>query len=156
VACRGQGARRRPRWRAPSSDARPLDDADGRRFAALLKALWETFDAAVAAARGKELRKGPRGGGREIDGIIRHVLGGDARYLARLARKVPKEEAVDLRQALDQTRQAILEAVAAAARGEISERGPRGGILWTPRYYVRRVAWHLLDHAWEIEDRIIP
>jgi hypothetical protein len=141
---------------APTRDSRPLDEADQRRFEALLTALWQAFDGAVAAATGKELRKGPRGGGRDVDGIIRHVLDGDAGYLARLARKVPKEAAPDPHQALDRTRQAILEALAAGARGEIPARGPRGGVLWTPRYFVRRVAWHLLDHAWEIEDRIIP
>jgi hypothetical protein len=39
-------------------------------------------------------------------------------------------------------------------RGELAERGPRGGIRWPARYYVRRAAWHVLDHAWEIEDRL--
>ena len=24
---------------------------------------------------------------------------------------------------------------------------------WPPRYAARRIAWHALDHAWEIEDR---
>jgi hypothetical protein len=24
---------------------------------------------------------------------------------------------------------------------------------WSPRFFVRRSAWHALDHAWEIEDR---
>ena len=33
--------------------------------------------------------------------------------------------------------------------------GPRGGSIWTPRYYVRRSTWHTLDHTWEIEDRIV-
>jgi hypothetical protein len=51
------------------------------------------------------------------------------------------------------TRQAIMDALAAAARGEIPERGPRGGVIWPARYFVRRVAWHALDHVWEIEDR---
>ena len=37
--------------------------------------------------------------------------------------------------------------------GELPSRGPRGGVIWPPRYFVRRVAWHLLDHLWEIEDR---
>jgi hypothetical protein len=36
------------------------------------------------------------------------------------------------------------------------ERVPRSGKLWTPRYFVRRTAWHALDHAWEIEDRLQP
>ena len=43
----------------------------------------------------------------------------------------------------------------AAERGAIPESGPRGGKMWTPRYYVRRSTWHTLDHAWEMEDRII-
>ena len=33
--------------------------------------------------------------------------------------------------------------------------GPRGGKIWSPRFFVRYVAWHTLDHAWEIEDRAI-
>ncbi|MDP9373029.1 MAG: hypothetical protein M3Q65_11395 [Chloroflexota bacterium] len=141
---------------APSSDARPLDAADLRRSQALLQAIWRAFDNAVEAATGKELRKGPRGGGRDLEGIIRHVRDGDGGYLSRLARKVPKDEAADLPEQLSRTRQAMLEALEAGLRGEIPERGPRGGTLWTPRYFVRRVAWHTLDHAWEIEDRIIP
>ncbi|MGB5058712.1 MAG: hypothetical protein WBO48_08460, partial [Candidatus Promineifilaceae bacterium] len=52
-----------------------------------------------------------------------------------------------------QQRQAILEALAAAAHGELPEQGPRDGKIWPARYYVRRAAWHVLDHAWEIEDR---
>jgi hypothetical protein len=56
-------------------------------------------------------------------------------------------------QELARTRQAILDALAASARGEMAPRGPRGGLRWTPRYFVRRVAWHVLDHAWEVEDR---
>jgi hypothetical protein len=50
-------------------------------------------------------------------------------------------------------RQAMLKALESAARGEIPERGPRGGVRWTPRYFVRRSAWHVVDHVWEIEDR---
>jgi hypothetical protein len=30
---------------------------------------------------------------------------------------------------------------------------PKG---WPPRYAARRIAWHALDHAWEIEDRSEP
>jgi hypothetical protein len=40
-------------------------------------------------------------------------------------------------------------------RGDIPLTGPRGGALWAPRYFVRRVAWHTVDHLWEIEDRIV-
>jgi hypothetical protein len=24
---------------------------------------------------------------------------------------------------------------------------------WTARYFLRRAAWHVLDHVWEIEDK---
>jgi hypothetical protein len=45
--------------------------------------------------------------------------------------------------------------VRASARGEIPAKGPRGGLRWTARYFVRRLSWHILDHAWEIEDRMV-
>jgi hypothetical protein len=139
---------------APSSDTRPIDDAELQRFQTLLQACWRAFDATVQAAQGKELRKGARGGGRDLEEIVRHVLGADVGYLARLAWKLEKSEEEDLSDELGRTRQAILNALAAATRGEVPERGPRGGVIWTPRYYVRRVAWHVLDHTWEIEDRV--
>jgi len=139
---------------APSSDQRPVDGPELKRFKVLLQACWLALDAAAKAALGKELRKGLRGGGRDLEGIIRHVLGADAAYLASFGWKVKIDEGEDLRKSLDQTRQAILVALDKAIQGELPARGPRGGIHWTPRYFVRRSAWHVLDHAWEIEDRI--
>ncbi len=138
---------------ALSSDARPVDESELRRFQALLKACWRAFDAAAQAASGKELRKGPRGGGRDLDAILQHVLGGDAAYLSRMAWKPGQSSAQNANDELTRTREAILDALAAGARGELPARGPRGGVIWTPRFFVRRVAWHTLDHAWEIEDR---
>ena len=140
---------------APSSDTLPVDDAELRRLQTLLRACWRAFDAAVQAATGKELTKGPRGGGRDLDGIVQHVLGAEQGYLGRLAWKREKRAAEDLPEELGRTRQDALNALAAAARGELPTRGPRGGVIWTPRYFVRRVAWHVLDHAWEIEDRCV-
>jgi hypothetical protein len=58
-------------------------------------------------------------------------------------------------QQLQQTRQETLNALDIAAKGALPERGPRGGVIWPLRYFVRRVAWHVLDHAWEIEDRVV-
>jgi hypothetical protein len=140
---------------APPQDAAPFGDDDLRRSQAILRAVWRAFDRAVEAAHGQELSKGPRGGGRERDGIVRHVLDADGGYLSRVAQKVPKDKGSVLQEALDLTRTIMLEALEAGARGEIPERGPRGGAMWTARYFVRRVAWHTLDHAWELEDRII-
>ena len=93
---------------------------------------------------------GPRGGGRKLDDIVQHVLDGEGGYLRRLEYKRDKQAETDAKL----SRQAMLEALAASARGEVPEEGPRGGKRWPGRYFVRREAWHVLDHAWEIEDRI--
>jgi hypothetical protein len=139
---------------APSSDTRPINDEELPRLQALLKACWRAFDAATNLAEGKELRKGPRGGGRDLDSIIKHVLGADTAYLGRVAWRIKVGDDNDARGQLPVIRQAILDALTQSAHGDLPPRGPRGGTLWTPRYFVRRVTWHVLDHAWEIEDRI--
>jgi hypothetical protein len=139
---------------ALSSDTRPVNEAELARFQAVLDACWQAFDQAVEAAIGRELRKGPRGGGRELDQIMRHVLQADVSYLARLAWRFKPNETAAWRDEISRCRQAAREALAAACRGDMPAQGPRGGKLWTPRFFVRRVAWHALDHAWEIEDRI--
>jgi hypothetical protein len=138
---------------ATSADLRPFDDAGMRRSRTILTSCWRSFDAAVEQASGRELRKGPRGGGRELGAILRHVMEADGAYLAKLARKRDAVDRGDHATELDVTREAIVGALEAAVRGEIPERGPRGGTIWPPRYFVRRVAWHVLDHTWEIEDR---
>jgi hypothetical protein len=86
-----------------------------------------------------------------LDKIVEHVLGAEAAYLGMLGWKLNPSDANDL----GLVRQAILSALAWAARGEAPAHGPRGGLRWGPRYYVRRAAWHVLDHAWEIEDRVL-
>ncbi len=139
---------------APKQDAEPFDKAECERSEAILAAVWRAFDRAIDAVEGRELRKGPRGGGRERDKIARHVLGADAGYLRALGQQFKQDDDAPLADELKRTRKAIRAALVAAARGEIPEHGPRGGTLWLPRYYVRRVAWHTIDHAWEIEDRI--
>ena len=135
----------------PAADAEPLDAADLPRLRAILDACWAKFEAVAKGAAGKELRKGPRGGGRDVDGIVAHVVGAERAYLSSLGWKIPKDEPG----ALGLVHQAALDALAQAAAGALPERGPRGGALWPARYYARRSAWHILDHAWEIEDKVI-
>jgi len=135
---------------APKYDTKPLDDQDHEWLVKILEACWQALDRAAIAAHGKELRMGPRGGGRKLDDIVQHVLDGEGGYLRRLEYKRDKQAETDAKL----SRQAMLEALAASARGEVPEEGPRGGKRWTGRYFVRREAWHVLDHAWEIEDRI--
>jgi len=140
---------------APSSDARLVNSVELQRLQKLLKSCWQTFDANVKRATGKKLRSGPRGGGRHLEGILQHMLGSDAGHLNQVGWKFKQGDADDLDKQLERTRQAVLEALALSAGGEIPAKGPRGGVRWHPRYFVRRVAWHVLDHAWEIEDRIL-
>lgn len=140
---------------APSADSQPVDEADLLRLQSFLNACWQAFDLAAQAAVGKELSRGPRGGGRNLDGIIDHVLGSAEGYLGRLAWKLPKSESADLQLRLQRTRAAVQDALNHSAHGGVEEQGPRGGKRWTARYFVRRTAWHILDHAWEIEDRIL-
>lgn len=138
---------------APASDALPLDEPELARLKGILQACWQAYDAAIALAEGKELRTGPRGGGRDLEHIIQHVLDADLAYLRRIAWTVSSVDA-DARRRLGPVRQDVLAALDRAAREGLPPAGPRGGALWTPRYFVRRSAWHVLDHTWEIEDRV--
>jgi hypothetical protein len=139
---------------APSRDADSVNSGELHDFEKLLKACWRTLDANAKTAGGKSLSTGPRGGGRQLEGMIEHLLGSDAGYLSAVGWKFRQENTVDPDRQLDQTRQAIINALRASVRGEIPAKGPRGGIRWKARYFVRRIAWHTLDHAWEIEDRL--
>lgn len=141
---------------APSVDAAPVDDSELQRLQALLKACWAALDKAAQAADGKELRKGPRGGGRDLSGVVGHVTRAETSYLRRLGgNPLGEKYEDDPAHVMEQQRQLILGTLGPAARGEVPLQGPRGGSRWTPRYFVRRAAWHILDHAWEIEDRVL-
>ena len=60
----------------------PMDDADLDRKIALLRACWGFFDG-VAARVSADLRKGPRGGGRDRDQIIGHTIRTESEDFAR-------------------------------------------------------------------------
>jgi len=117
-------------------DDRPLDVSARAELAAVLAAGWTALDAAVALAPA-ELRKGPRGGGRDRDAVAAHVAEAERAYARKLGASVPPRTSDTHR------RRAISEAVRSGV-------APTG---WPIRYGVRRLAWHVLDHVWEIEDR---
>ncbi len=135
----------------PACDFQEVDEAELRRLQALLTVSWDAFDDVYASAQGKQLRKGPRGGGREVDEIKRHVAEAQIAYLGRIGVKLSSAEGENA----DYLRQVVLDSLDAAVHHRLPERGPRGGALWKPRYFIRRVIWHIVDHAWEIEDRIL-
>jgi hypothetical protein len=123
-----------------------MTDADCERKLALLRASWRTFDD-FAARVSAELRKGPRGGGRERDEIIGHVNGAEIyEFAPKVGVKVPLETRADP-QALGAYRDALVDAIREHhARGESAR-------SWALQFLIRRCAWHMLDHAWELEDR---
>ncbi len=118
---------------------------EAARIAALVAASWSVLEQ-VAAGAPAELVKGPRGGGRDRDAIVQHVLGAEAMYARKLGIRLP-EPALEDGPAIEVLRASILEALRAAATAPAVEKG------WPVRYAARRIAWHALDHAWEIEDR---
>jgi hypothetical protein len=132
-----------------ADDAKRTTRAQAERLAALVAGAWAVFDR-VRAAAPAELRKGPRGGGRDRDKMVDHVLGAEAAYARQLAIKLP-QPAIDDRAAIAALREAILAVLREPSDG--SPPKPKG---WPPRYAARRIAWHVLDHAWEMQDRAEP
>jgi hypothetical protein len=102
------------------------------RMVALVEACWKYLDQ-VRARAPQELRKGPRGGGRDRDKMYDHVLGAELEYAKGIGLRLKAPD-----------RKALLESFGNPNREE----------KWPVRYAVRRTAWHALDHAWEMEDRI--
>jgi hypothetical protein len=138
----------------PTADRAPANEADIERLEKVLRAGWRALDGARTRAAGRQLRKGPRGGGRDLDAIVRHVVDADRAYLAAVGWTARSPG--NLNDPVDAARTAILDAIGPSSRGEIPARGPRGGTRWPVRYFVRRVAWHAIAHAWEIERRMMP
>ncbi len=137
-----------------AADREAVDRAEFERLRSILAACWWALDEAVKNAEGRELQKGPRGGGRDLPKVLDHVLGADQGYLSRIAWKHRAGEDGPALE-IGRVRESIQKALEAAVNQGLPEQGPRGGVIWPLRFYVRRAAWHTLDHAWEIEDRII-
>jgi len=127
-------------------DIRPLPKPEAERLAALVSAAWAVFDRVVAGAPAA-LRKGPRGGGRDRDKIVDHVLGAEAAYVRKLGLRLPQPDRND-RAAVATFRRSIIETLRKPSTG-----GALAEKVWPQRYAARRIAWHVLDHAWEVEDR---
>ncbi len=129
-----------------AADFAPLTKKQAGRSTALVRASWAYFDRVVAGAPA-ELRKGPRGGGRDRDKIAGHVLGAEAAYARKVGLKL-NEPAISDTAAITARRDAIAGLLETPSDGTLPV--PKG---WPVRFAIRRIAWHVLDHAWEIEDR---
>jgi hypothetical protein len=127
----------------PDLDQEPLPAEEAERGVALMKAAWELFDE-VAAASPEELRKGPRGGGRDRTKIVDHVVEAERGYARMIGvRHKPFTSIADR------------DAMRAELADVLSQPwAPPQTAKWPPRYALRRIAWHVIDHLWEIEDRV--
>jgi len=127
-------------------DTTPLAAAEAKRLASLVHAAWAVYDEILAGAPA-ELRKGPRGGGRDRDKMADHVREAEGAYVRKLGLRLDPPDRND-RGAVAQFRAAIIDAIQRPSKGAaFVEKG------WPPRYAARRIAWHALDHAWEMQDR---
>jgi hypothetical protein len=128
-----------------------MTEAECERKIALLRASWSIFDD-VAARVSLELRKSPRGGGRDRDQIIRHVNGAEIdEFAPKVGVTVPLQTRDDA-EALRAYRDAFVQAI--RKHNALDE--PAGS--WALQFLIRRCAWHMPDHAWddhawEMEDR---
>ena len=123
-----------------------LADADLERRLDLLRACWAFFDDTTEQVS-EELRPGSRGGGRSRDEIIRHVYLGEA---DQFSRKVEVRTPFDLVLTPDGRaahRRAYVEAIRAY---NVQRKAARS---WPIQFLIRRTAHHVMDHAWELEDR---
>jgi hypothetical protein len=125
-------------------DSQAISAAQANRLAAIVEASWAVLDDVVAHAP-QELRKGPRGGGRDRDQVVEHVVNAEASY----ARKLGAGRSLTAKRQQPAALRADILAVLRAARSG----DPTAVNGWSPRYAARRIAWHVLDHAWEIQDK---
>jgi hypothetical protein len=130
-------------------DRRPIDASEAERRVGLVLAAWSVFDS-VAAKAPPSLRKGPRGGGRDRDKMIGHVVDADHTYAREIGHRGPPPGHLD-RVAIAAERAAVTSLLRRPSDGS-----PLAGRRWTTRYAAARIAWHALDHAWEMEDRTEP
>jgi hypothetical protein len=130
----------------PQLDAEPMTQPAARRLAELVVASWAVLDD-VARESPAQLRKGPRGGGRDRDAMLQHVVSAEAAFARKIGVK-HKEPQLGDTAAVAALRDDITSVLRAARHGEpLRENG------WPARYAARRIAWHALDHAWEMADR---
>lgn len=132
--------------RVAEVDSEPMSDAECERHLGLLRACWSVFGE-ISSSVSAELRKGPRGGGRDRDAIIDHVVQADRGYGRRIGVRTPPIDTFDP-EAVRAHHEAIYAAVPPMRDGKPAQ--PKG---WPVRYFIRRAAWHVMDHAWEMEDK---
>lgn len=127
-------------------DHEPMTAEELERQLTLLRGTWTYFDQ-VRARVSPEMRKGPRGGGRDRDHIVRHTLACEQQDWPGKIGLAPLEQITVEVDAVAAHRDAYL----AAIRAHHAEGKPARS--WPLRYLIRHTAFHTLDHTWEMEDK---
>jgi hypothetical protein len=125
-----------------------MTEAQLERGITLLRACWAFFDG-VAARVSPVMRKGPRGGGRDRDRIIRHTIRTESEDFAKQVGLRNPEEGALSPDGLRDHRETYVAAMRAYNAGEVTRRMRS----WTLPFLIRHSAYHTLDHAWEMEDK---
>ena len=111
----------------------------------LMQACWSFFDG-VRSRVSAEMRKGPRGGGRDRDRIVGHTIRTEHEWAEKVGVRTP-QGAMLTDESLQAHRDAYCHAIRAFhAEGKMAR-------TWPLRYLIRHTAFHTLDHAWEMEDK---
>ena len=127
-----------------SADGESLQGKELYRWIALLEASWTLLDE-TAASSAEELQKGPRGGGRNRTKMLQHVLDAERAYAPKIGARTKPADGSDT-SAVAANRTAIVSAL----------KNSRGDAKWPLRYWFHRAIWHVLDHAWEMQDKQPP
>ncbi len=128
-----------------SIDQQAMSGETLERELALMRGCWAFFDD-VRMRVSAEMQRGPRGGGRDRDHIVRHTLATERDFAKKLAVLTPQEVILTAKGL-----QAHRDAYCSAIR-ELHSQGKMAR-TWPLRYLVRHTAYHTLDHAWEMEDK---
>jgi hypothetical protein len=128
-----------------SIDQQAMSGEEMERELALMRACWAFFDD-VRSRVSAELRRGPRGGGRDRDRIVRHVVANELDWAKGLG--LPTlDDALLTGEGLKAHREAYCNAIRALHSQSKMAR------TWPLRYLIRHTTYHTLDHAWEMEDK---
>jgi hypothetical protein len=126
-------------------DRQDLSREELDRELALMQACWTFFDN-VRLRVSAQMRKGPRGGGRDREEIVGHTMRVEQEWAEKVGVPTPQGEML-----IDEGLQAYRDAYRNAIRAFHSE--GKMARTWPLRYLIRHTAYHTLDHAWEMEDK---
>jgi len=129
-------------------DRQEISSRELERELALMRACWAFFDD-VRSRVSAELQKGPRGGGRDRDHIVRHTLASEQQDWTKKIGLRPSEDVTLTDEGLQAHRDAYCTAIRALhAEGKMAR-------TWPLRFLIRHTAFHTMDHAWEMEDKAL-